>query len=185
MPQNDTSVIENQKVPPPVKPGSLKKALMLLIGGAFFICLPMIYEHYTNPKLRGTPQKIDEVAQVVLHTEKGKIKLWAEVARTPKQQEIGLMFRTFMPADKGMLFVYQTPHNQGTNFWMKNTLIPLDMVFISPNGRVVHVAHNAKPLDESPVGTTAPVQTVLEINGGLASQWGVAVGNRVSTPAIN
>ena len=177
--------IENQQVPPPPKKTSLKKALLLVAGGLLLVLAPTIVDYYQNPHINGTPQKIDMVEPVTIHTKNGKINLWAEIARTPKEQEIGLMFRDHLAADKAMLFIQAQPQNQGSSFWMKNTFIPLDIIFISPNNRVVYVAHNAKPLDETPVGTTAPVQSVLEINGGLAAQWGIAVGDRISSPSFN
>jgi uncharacterized protein len=176
--------IENQIVPAPPKKTSLKKALLLLISGLFLVLAPTIIDYYQNPHINGKPQKIDLVEQVTIHTQKGAIKLWAEIARTPKEQQIGLMFRDHLEADKAMLFVHTTPQNQGSRFWMKNTLIPLDIIFISPNQRIVYIVHNAQPLNEAPVGTTAPVQSVLEINGGLAAQWGIAVGDRISSPSL-
>lgn len=178
--------IENEKVPPAKKPPSLKKALGLLLGGALLIVAPMIYEYYSEPAnfVKGEPQVITEVAPVVLHTAQGEIKLWAEIARTPQQQETGLMFRKFMAADKAMLFVPPQTMAQGSYFWMKNTLIPLDIIFVGPNLRVVYIGHNAKPLDESRVGTSQPVKTILEINGGLAAKWGLKVGDRLTSPAL-
>jgi hypothetical protein len=100
-----------------------------------------------------------------------------EVVDTEASRERGLMCRTAMPADHGMLFDFKDA--KPVSFWMKNTLIPLDMLFIDENGRIVAIAHGARPLDESPIGSGAPVLGVLEINGAQADKDRVQVGDYV------
>jgi uncharacterized membrane protein (UPF0127 family) len=97
-----------------------------------------------------------------------------EIARTPAEQAQGLMFREEMPQFNGMLFTYDRPHS--VSFWMKNTLIPLDMLFIDETGVVKRVHRNAVPLDTTPIFGGDEVQYVLEINGGLANMLNLSEG---------
>jgi hypothetical protein len=112
----------------------------------------------------------------------GVVRFSVEVADDAAERARGLMFRDDMPAGAGMLFVY--PEAGPVSFWMKNTLIPLDMVFADAAGRVVHVHENAVPLDETPIPGRGTVQFVLEINGGLARGLGIAPGAEMRHPAI-
>lgn len=107
----------------------------------------------------------------------GKFRFNVEMAETMAQQAQGLMFRRQMPADAGMLFPYATP--QVAAFWMKNTFIPLDMLFIAADGRISHIHPNATPQSEASISSKGPVKAVLEINGGLAARLGVRVGDVV------
>jgi uncharacterized membrane protein (UPF0127 family) len=109
----------------------------------------------------------------------GKHKFVVEVARTPEEQERGLMFRRELAPDRGMIFPYDPPVNAA--FWMKNTLIPLDMVFVRADGTIARIA-TAQPLDETPVPAGEPVALVLEIAGGRAQQLDVKAGDKVSWP---
>jgi len=94
-----------------------------------------------------------------------------EVASTPAAMERGLMYRTSLPESSGMLFVF--PEDADHSFWMKNTLIPLDMLFIKADGTIVRIAANTKPLSEDPVPSYEPVRAVLEIAGGRAAELGI------------
>ena len=100
-----------------------------------------------------------------------------EVAATPAQQERGLMFRTAMGPDEGMIFPYSPP--QGVAFWMKNTVIPLDIIFIGADHRVINIAANATPYSEATLPSNAPAIGVLELNGGRAAQLGIVPGSRI------
>jgi uncharacterized membrane protein (UPF0127 family) len=106
----------------------------------------------------------------------GAHRFTVEVAATPEQQEIGLMFRRAIDPDRGMIFPYDPP--QAVAFWMKNTLIPLDMVFIRADGTIVRIA-TATPLSLDPVPSGEPVAAVLEIAGGRAAQLGIDAGDKV------
>ncbi|MCW4114469.1 DUF192 domain-containing protein [Aurantimonas sp. MSK8Z-1] len=118
----------------------------------------------------------------VLTTKSGEHRISVEVVDTPQSREVGLMNRESLPADSGMLFVFQ--ENRPVAFWMKNTLIPLDMLFMDPTGKVTHIATNAQPLSLDLVPSGGPATYVLEINGGAAARYGVAVGDRLTHPAI-
>ena len=104
----------------------------------------------------------------------GSARFSVEVADTEALREKGLMDRRKLAGSAGMLFVYASPEH--AFYWMKNTLIPLDMVFADPAGRVTRVAANAVPGDLTPIDGGAGVAYVLEINGGLAARIGIAPG---------
>lgn len=112
-----------------------------------------------------------------------KLRFKVELAETQAQQAQGLMFRRQMPPDAGMLFIYSKP--QVAAFWMKNTFIPLDMLFIAADGRIVHIHPNATPQSEATITTPQIVKAVMEINGGLAARLGVRVGDIVRHAAFN
>jgi uncharacterized membrane protein (UPF0127 family) len=106
-----------------------------------------------------------------------------EVARTVEQQERGLMFRTGIPADGGMLFTPYPAEGGGpreASFWMRNTPSPLDILFIRPDGTIARIAANAQPFSEDRILSGEPVSAVLEINAGKAAELGIAAGDKVS-----
>jgi uncharacterized membrane protein (UPF0127 family) len=100
-----------------------------------------------------------------------------ELARNDAERERGLMYRRFMPADRGMLFDFK--REEPVMFWMKNTYIPLDMIFISRAGIVTSIVANAEPLSERLIPSGGPCYGVVEVNGGVAASIGVEVGDRV------
>jgi uncharacterized protein len=112
----------------------------------------------------------------------GQARFTVEIADTDATRSRGLMFRERMARGAGMLFIYDRP--QTVAFWMRNTLIPLDMIFVEEDGRVAHVHHEAVPLDETPIWGGNRIQFVLEINGGLARQLGIAVGSEMRHPRL-
>lgn len=107
----------------------------------------------------------------------GKFRFDVELALTPGQQAQGLMYRRTMAADAGMLFIYERV--QPASFWMKNTLIPLDMLFIAADGRVVNIHERAVPESLDSVNSDGPVKAILELNGGMAARLGIRPGDRV------
>ncbi len=115
-----------------------------------------------------------------IETASGTHDFSVEVMRTQPELEKGLMFRTSMPQDHGMLFDFQT--EQSVMMWMKNTYIPLDMVFMSRAGRVIGIVANAKPMSEQILGIVTPSFAVLELNAGVAAKIGLKVGDRVEHP---
>jgi len=119
---------------------------------------------------------------VELRGEFGSARFNVEVADEPAERNVGLMNRESMAASAGMLFVYEAP--QRATFWMRNTLIPLDMIFADETGTVTGVHENAVPLDETVIDGGPGVQYVLEINGGLAGAMGIDAGDEMRHPAI-
>lgn len=100
-----------------------------------------------------------------------------EVARSFAEQEQGLMFRTAMGADEGMVFIRNPPDR--AQFWMRNTVIPLDIIFVGPDHRILNIAANAVPYDERPLPAAGVAAAVLELNGGRAAELGIAPGDLV------
>jgi uncharacterized membrane protein (UPF0127 family) len=101
-----------------------------------------------------------------------------ELATNAAERAVGLMFRKELPEGHGMLFDFQ--EEQPVQFWMHNTYIPLDMIFIAADGRVVHVAQDAKPMSDDLIPSRRPVRAVLEIIAGTARKFGIAAGDRVT-----
>ncbi|MCB1563960.1 MAG: DUF192 domain-containing protein [Alphaproteobacteria bacterium] len=104
-----------------------------------------------------------------------------ELALTPEEQQTGLMNRITLPDDGGMLFVFEISGNY--NFWMKNTLIPLDMLFINEQGIIQHIHHNATPGSLEGISAGVPVKAVLELKGGQVQAYGIKEGDQVLYPA--
>ncbi|HEX2538811.1 MAG TPA: DUF192 domain-containing protein [Pseudolabrys sp.] len=103
-----------------------------------------------------------------------------EIADTEAAREKGLMYRKSLPPGQGMLFDFHS--DQPVRFWMKNTYIPLDMIFIRSDGRILNIAENTTPMSENEVPSAGPVQAVLEVRGGTARKLGIAPGDRVANP---
>ncbi|MBK1636884.1 DUF192 domain-containing protein [Rhodovulum adriaticum] len=120
--------------------------------------------------------------RVDLRGDWGQARFTVELADAPEERSRGLMHRDSLPRAAGMLFIYPTP--QRVAFWMKNTLIPLDMLFLDAQGRVVRLHENARPLDETPIDGGPGVKAVLEINGGLAARLGIGPGTVLRHPAL-
>lgn len=112
----------------------------------------------------------------------GARQFTVEEARTPVQQERGLMFRKNLPADHGMLFIFESP--QPVQMWMKNTLIPLDMLFINKQGKIIYIAKNAIPESEAVITAGVPVKAVLELAGGACEKQGIKTGDVITHAAF-
>lgn len=100
-----------------------------------------------------------------------------EMALTPDQQTIGLMFRTEVAANEGMIFDWGSPRE--SSMWMRNTLVPLDMLFIAADGRIHRIAERTVPLSLTPIGSGGPVRATLELQGGITEQLDIRVGDRL------
>ena len=119
---------------------------------------------------------------LVLKTETGDHNFNIEVATTREEQALGLMFRRSLPENAGMLFVYKRP--QAAAMWMKNTLIPLDMVFIAPDGSVLRIETNTEPFSTAVIRSEGAVSAVLELNAGQADKIGLKRGDKVVYPGL-
>ena len=118
----------------------------------------------------------------VFHTAKGDFAFTLEIADTEAQRERGLMFRTELAADAGMLFDYHK--EQLAAFWMQNTLIPLDMIFVAADGTVKTIHVNARPEDPTTIPSEVPVRFVIEIAGGRSQEIGLKVGDKFENPRV-
>ena len=116
---------------------------------------------------------------LTIRSKNGVHHFTVEVAATPEQQERGLMFRKSLAGDRGMIFPYDPP--QDVSFWMENTLIPLDIIFIRADGTIARIT-KAKALDETPLPAGEPIAVVLEIRGGRAAELGIKEGDVASWP---
>jgi uncharacterized membrane protein (UPF0127 family) len=116
-------------------------------------------------------------AKLTIRTAAGPRAVSVELALSPEAQERGLMFRRALARDSGMLFPFPFP--RPASFWMKNTLIPLDLIFIRADGTIARIAANAVPLSLDLIESGEPVAAVLEIAGGEAARRGIAVGDKV------
>ena len=116
--------------------------------------------------------------EIVIETKSGnKHGFVVELAESDAQKSRGLMFRTQMAADAGMLFLYK--QNRVVSMWMANTFLPLDILFIEANGQISRIAANTIPQSREPISSRKRVLAVLELNAGAASRLGIAVGDKV------
>jgi uncharacterized membrane protein (UPF0127 family) len=132
-----------------------------------------------------TPTQVDLPVEKVTITGEGHKPLVynVELAVSEQEQEIGLMGRTKLADDAGMMFPFDQVGE--VSFWMKDTLIPLDMLFIDEHGRIFNIKENAQPQDLTPVPSAGPTKAVIEIAGGNAKAHGIKVGNMVEYKAFH
>jgi len=121
-----------------------------------------------------------DTAPLTIETAERSVALTVELADSTAQKAQGLMFRRALGEDRGMLFDYGAPKT--IRMWMRNTFIPLDMIFIGADGRIVDIAERTTPMSERIIASRAPARAVPEVNGRAADRWGVAIGDRVLTP---
>ncbi|HLT78085.1 MAG TPA: DUF192 domain-containing protein [Ferrovibrio sp.] len=123
------------------------------------------------------PQPTLPQSDLVILTQKGPQRFRVELADNDVSRARGMMFRTSMAPDAGMLFDFK--QEQMASFWMRNTLIPLDMLFIKADGTILNIHQRAIPRDETGINSAGPVRAVLELNGGTVSRLGIRPGDRV------
>ena len=140
--------------------------------GARIACALLLLALGANAPVSGA-----ELEPLQIVTATGTHDFKVEVAADDLSRERGLMNRRYMAADHGMLFEF--PENAPVSFWMKNTYIPLDMIFISPKGVVTNVVAKAEPLSERDIPSGPPCVAVLEVNGGVAASIGLKIGDSV------
>ncbi|MGH8295986.1 MAG: DUF192 domain-containing protein [Steroidobacteraceae bacterium] len=151
---------------------TLRWALGIVLAGALAAtCLAQ--SQLTIESLTHFPRT---TLDIVSHGHRHRFEVW--IANTTERQEQGLMFVRDLPANEGMLFPQSSP--QVAHFWMKNTFIPLDMVFVGEDNRIAKIIANAKPFSLAVLSSDVPVIAVLEIGGGVAKPLGIHVGDRVS-----
>jgi uncharacterized membrane protein (UPF0127 family) len=121
-------------------------------------------------------------ARVVLHTSGGDVPVKVEIADTPERRSLGLMYRKELGADAGMLFIFDAADH--LTFWMKNTPLPLDMIFIGDDKRIVGIAKDAVPYTTTPRGVEGRSRYVLEVNAGYSERHGVRAGDAVTFEGV-
>ena len=156
------------------------RAVFFAVLAALAACSPMSADAGQKAAATATarhPTSGLEVVPLTIASTNGRHAFRVEIARSGEEQAQGLMFRTAMGANEGMIFPMEPARQAG--FWMKNTVISLDLVFIGPDRRIESIAANAVPYSLSPISSKANVSAVLELNGGRAAQLGLAAGDRV------
>ena len=149
------------------------KAFAALAALALAACAP-------EPVAAPLPEPVvvaESLEPLEIATAGGPVRFRVAIADTEEERNRGLMFRSVLDEDEGMLFDFQRP--QPVAFWMKNTLIPLDMIFIGADGKIVNIAENTRPYSLDQVPSDGPVTAVLEIGGGLSAELGIKPGDRV------
>lgn len=144
----------------------LTAAFLLLFSGLAFAQTEIVFE----------------TSQLTLHTATGDHEIVVELAETPEQRQRGLMYRTELAPDHGMIFDLGLPRT--ASMWMANTLIPLDMVFIRADGSVAGFYEQAEPRSKRVIASREPVKYVLELAGGQAQAYGLKPGDTVTGPAL-
>ena len=145
----------------------MRNRISFIVGSIVtIVCIGLLYAYVAHKWTRITIQAQDQ-----------PVSFFVEKAITPEQRERGLMFRKSLGANKGMLFLFEKP--LVIRMWMKDTLIPLDMVFINGN-KVVSIYQNAKPKDLAVISSKVFATGVLEINAGMVQKYRIRVGDRIS-----
>jgi uncharacterized membrane protein (UPF0127 family) len=126
------------------------------------------------------PSSLRPLEPVDIVTRHGVRRFKVEVADNEASREYGLMYRKSLAPDRGMLFEFDRPDIQ--SFWMKNNLIPLDILYIAADGKIISIAADARPQDRTPLSSRGPALGVLEIQGGLAAKLGIRPGDAVRHP---
>ncbi|MGE0825457.1 MAG: DUF192 domain-containing protein [Candidatus Binatia bacterium] len=120
-------------------------------------------------------------SQVILYSQHGSaVRVHVEIAATEEKRQMGLMYRRDLPELHGMLFLF--PQERQLSFWMKNTPLPLDILYINAQRVIVNIAENTTPFSEISIPSEKPSQFVLEVNGGFSQRHGIATGDRVELP---
>src|SRR6478736_3284952 len=130
-----------------------------------------------GPAQPAGPQTVEIASKTGVHI------FAVEIADNDADRAKGLMYRKELPEGQGMLFDFQ--RDQEVSFWMQNTYIPLDMIFIRGDGRILRIAENTEPLSTRLIPSNGPVRAVLEVIGGTTQKLGIAVGDRVAAPIFN
>jgi uncharacterized membrane protein (UPF0127 family) len=156
--------------------GLARGAFLGLCASLVFLCASLAALAIDEP-----PQGNLERLEIV--TASGTHEFSVEVMRSGLQRERGLMFRRFLPQDRGMLFDFEA--ERPVMMWMKNTYLPLDIIFIGRAGKVVGLAENTEPLSEKIIPSGAPAYGVLEVNGGTAARIGLKIGDSVRHPLFD
>jgi uncharacterized membrane protein (UPF0127 family) len=150
----------------------MRRRLLLFLTALSLLALPLV-----GPAGHLAAQQLQPLE---IASKSGVHIFGVELVATPEEQARGLMFRRELPDMQGMLFDFH--REQPTSFWMKNTYISLDMIFIRADGRILSIAENTVPLSEALVSSGGPVRAVLEVIAGTCKKLGVAPGDRVKHP---
>ena len=157
-------------------------ALVLVALAAIALILPRFFSNESNrvQEIEITPQDIDFTRDGELSIFKNDSLIQTievEFAKNDEERALGLMYRSSMDEHQGMWFIF--PEEAPRSFYMRNTEIPLDIIYLDKDKKVVSIAKNARPYDETSLPSEKPAMYVLEINGGLSDKWGIEKGDRM------
>ncbi|EFS98035.1 putative ACR, COG1430 [Capnocytophaga ochracea F0287] len=157
-------------------------ALILVALAAIALILPRFFSNESNrvQEIEITPQDIDFTRDGELSIFKNDSLIQTievEFAKNDEERALGLMYRSSMDEHQGMWFIF--PEEAPRSFYMRNTEIPLDIIYLDKDKKVVSIAKNARPYDETSLPSEKPAMYVLEINGGLSDKWGIEKGDRM------
>lgn len=138
--------------------------------------IPPPLEHIPDP-YEEKPQSLAKEKLTILSSAEQRHDFVVEVAKTREEQRVGMMYRKSVPRNTGMLFLFNDEKMR--SFWMKNTHVSLDLLFIRADGVIVHVHEKAEPFSLAPIPSERPAKAVLEVGGGEAARLGLSVGDRV------
>ncbi|ACU93586.1 Uncharacterized ACR, COG1430 [Capnocytophaga ochracea] len=157
-------------------------ALVLVALAAITLILPRFFSNESN-----RVQEIEIAPQDIDFTRDGELSIFkndsliqtieVEFAKNDEERALGLMYRSSMDEHQGMWFIF--PEEAPRSFYMRNTEIPLDIIYLDKDKKVVSIAKNARPYDETSLPSEKPAMYVLEINGGLSDKWGIEKGDRM------
>lgn len=152
----------------------------LLIMAMCLFCLSVISCRNENKQVKPVEVHFKKEGELKLYKSQSDsliVKLEIEIADTDYEVQTGLMYRNSMKENRGMLFVF--PSMQNRYFYMRNTKLPLDLIYLDQNKTIVSFQENAKPFDETSLPSQVPAQYVLEVNAGLAEKWLLEIGDRM------
>jgi uncharacterized membrane protein (UPF0127 family) len=164
---------------PTAGPASLARGVMFFLG----LCASLFFPCASPAALAMDAPPQGNLEKLEIVTASGTHQFSVEVMRGGPQRERGLMFRRFLPQERGMLFDFAI--ERPVMMWMKNTYLPLDMIFIGRAGKVVGLAENTEPLSQKIIPSGAPAYGVLEVNAGTAARIGLRIGDSVRHPLFD
>ena len=147
-------------------------AALAITGLALLGLIALVQQDKTSQAADAMPR-----GRLVIETASGTLHLDVEIARTREQRSQGLMFRTSLDRDSGMIFIYDSPRE--VSMWMKNTILSLDMAFIAEDGRITRIVANTTPMSEATLPSRGPVRAVLELLAGTAQRLAIKPGDHV------
>ena len=161
-----------------LKVSSMKAAIAILMLTCWFFVGLLVLPSGLLAEGRVSAETFEEVKGIVLTSRGERYEFLLEVARSEKEQAQGLMYRRNLDADAGMLFVFDVPRE--VSVWMKNTWIPLDVLFVAEEGKIEKIVRQTKPFSLQLIPSDSAVLYVLEVNAGTADRLGLQVGDRLS-----
>ena len=149
---------------------------------ALLLLAPFAAVAQDDPEPTRAQPTLPSQALTIVSQSGARHRFTVELARTPREQQVGLMFRTAIPPDHGMLFIW--PSVQPSDMWMENCPVPEDMLFVGEDGIIRHIAENTVPESLAHISSGGPVRATIELQGGIAAKLGIAVGDRIENKAF-